>query len=397
VKIPEFETKRIFSKYGIKTPRGNVATTPEQAEKIASELGRPVMIKAQIPISGRAKLGAILPANTPSEAKAIAAKLLGKEIAGMRVKEILVEEKLDIQHEYYLGITIDRTARTYVAIFSPIGGTDIEEIAETHPEKIIKVHINPFIGLLPFMAKKLVRSAGLRGNDLRALPDVMIRLWKIVQDYDAELVEINPLVECDGQYVAVDARMIIDDNALFRHPEFQKFTTSEVLSEREEKARELGIPYVELDGQIAIMANGAGLAMATMDLLHLYGEKPACFLDLGGGVSSERVRQALSVVLSNPRVRVVAINILGGITSCKEVAIGISDALRKLNPKIPILIRLKGTDEEEGRKILEESGVNVILKDTMEDLIKSAISIYRGMRDDPCKRKHKSNSPRHYG
>ena len=375
----EHQAKAVFAKYGIPVPEGRVARTPEEARRVAEELGRPVAVKAQVLVGARGRAGGILFADTPEEAEEAARKLLGSEIRGVRVHEVLVEEKLAIRRELYLGFTIDRASRSYVAIASPEGGMEIEEVAEKSPELIFKHTIDPLAGFRQYHALGLVKKMGYGGQAALRLAGMFMSLYRLAMDYDAELTEINPLAETeDGRFLAVDARLIIDDNALFRHPELaglEKPITE--VGAREIKAREAGLGYVELDGDIGIIGNGAGLVMATLDMVALYGGRPANFLDVGGGASAERMARALDIVLSNPRVKVVLINILGGITRCDEIARGILAAMERVGVRKPMVIRLVGTNEAEGRAILEEAGISVL--DSMEEAAKKAVELARQM------------------
>ena len=371
----EHQAKAVFARYGIPVPRGRVAKTPEEARDIAQELGVPVAVKAQVLVGARGRAGGILFADTPEEAEEAARKLLGSELRGARVHEVLVEEKLPIKRELYLGFTVDRVARAYVAIASPEGGMEIEEVAERSPELIFKHTVDPLSGFRPYHALSLVKRMGYSGRAALGLARIFTALYRLAIDYDAELTEINPLAEtADGRFVAADARLIVDDNALFRHPELAQLERppSEE-GPREKEAREAGLGYVELDGDIGIIGNGAGLVMATLDMVALHGGKPANFLDVGGGASAERMAKALDIVLSNPRVKVVFINILGGITRCDEIARGILAAMERVGVRKPMVIRLVGTNEEEGRAILEQAGISVL--DSMEEAAKRAVEL----------------------
>ena len=377
MRLLEHQAKAVFARYGIPVPKGRVAKTPEEAREIARELGVPVAVKAQVLVGARGRAGGILFADTPEEAEEAARKLLGSEVRGVRVYEVLVEEKLPIKKELYLGFTIDRVARSYVAIASPEGGMEIEEIAEQHPELIFKRVVDPLSGFRQYHALELVKRMGYSGRQALELARIFTALYRLAIDYDAELTEINPLAETeDGRFVAADARLIVDDNALFRHPELAQLELPPTeASAREREAREAGIGYVELDGDIGIIGNGAGLVMATLDLVALYGGRPADFLDVGGGASAERMAKALDIVLSNPRVKVVLINILGGITRCDEVARGILAAVERVGARKPMVIRLVGTNEEEGRAILERAGMSVL--ESMEEAAKKAVELAR--------------------
>jgi len=378
LKLYEYEAKEIFSKYGMPTPKGELATSSKQARDIAMKLGLPVAVKAQALVSGRGKAGGILFANSSEETEVLTRRLLNTEIKSTKVQSVLVEEKLSIARELYFGITVDRSAKSYVAISSSEGGIDIEEVAVTMPKKIVKVSIDPLYGFRSYHACQMARKLGYAKNQLRDLTRIFTQLYKVATDYDAELTEINPLVETtDGKFVVADARLLIDDNALYRHPEYKKRLIQErtELSHREIEAQKSGLAYVSLDGNIGVIGNGAGLVMATLDVVQLYGGHPANFLDVGGGASANRMALALDLVLSDPRVEVVFINILGGITRCDEVAKGILEARKRIGVAKPMVIRLVGTNEEEGRRILTEAGIHVL--DSMEDAAIRAVEMVK--------------------
>ena len=375
MKLFEYEAKNILAKYGVPIPKGGLATTPQQAEEMASKIKAPYVVKAQILVAGRGKAGGILFAETPQEAKEKAENLLGSEIKGITVKSVWIEEKLSIKRELYFGVTVDRFQKAYVAIASSAGGMDIEEIAEKMPEKLVKFTIDPIEGFRSYHANYIAKRLGYEGKQMLQLASIFTRLYKAAMDYDAELMEMNPLVETvDGQFVAADARLIMDDNALFRHPDYTSRLAEEgEFSPEEIKARQKGLAYVKLDGDIGIIGNGAGLVMATLDAVQLYGGRPANFLDVGGGAPADRIAAALDIVLSNPNVKVVFINILGGITRCDEVAKGIIDARKRVGFTKPMVIRLVGTNEQEGKRILTEAGIHVL--DSMEEAARKAVEI----------------------
>jgi len=377
MKLFEYEAKNILKKYGIPVPNGELAKTPEQAEEIASKIRAPYVIKAQVLVAGRGKAGGILFAETPQEVKEKAEKLLGSQIKGIIVKSVWIEEKLAIKRELYFGVTVDRFQKAYVAIASSAGGMDIEEIAEKMPEKLVRFTINPIEGFRSYHANYMAKKLGYKGKRMLQLASIFTKLYRAAMDYDAELMEMNPLVETvDGQFVAADARLIIDDNALFRHSDYTARLAEEgEFSPEEIEARQKGLAYVKLDGDIGIIGNGAGLVMATLDAVQLYGGKPANFLDVGGGAPADRIAAALNIVLSNPNVKVVFINILGGITRCDEVAKGIIEARNRLGFTKPMVIRLVGTNEQEGKRILSEAGIHVL--DSMEEAARKAVEIVK--------------------
>ena len=371
----EYEAKKLLEKYGVPLPQGGLATTPREAHEVARNLKPPYAVKAQVPVSGRGKAGGILFASSPEEVEELASRLLGARIKGFTVKAVLVEERVQVKRELYFGITVSRAYQTYVAIASQEGGVDVEEVAERAPEKVMTLRLDPWLGLQPHHARLLAKFMGYGGDALLALEGMFQSIYRAGMDYDAELIEVNPLAETvDGKFVALDARMIVDDNALFRHPELQT-KRYEDLSPEEVEAAKHDMSYVDLDGDVGVICNGAGLTMATLDLINLFGGRPANFLDIGGGASSERVATALRMVLLKPKVKAALINILGGITRCDEVAKGILDTLRSISVRKPLVIRLVGTNEEEGRRMLAEAGIHVM--ESMEEAVKKVVEIAR--------------------
>ncbi|MEM3769905.1 MAG: ADP-forming succinate--CoA ligase subunit beta [Candidatus Bathyarchaeia archaeon] len=376
MKLLEYEAKRILSKYGVPTPKGELATNTTQAREIASRLNLPLVIKAQVPVAGRGKAGGILFADSIAEVEEATEKLLGMQIKGMSVRSVWIEEKIQAKKELYFGITIDRFSKSYVVIASSEGGMEIEEVAAKTPEKVTRFHINPQYGFRPHHARQIARHMEYSGNQLSLLGNIFHNLYRAGMDYDAELIEMNPLVETsDGNFVAVDTRIIIDDNALFRHSEFKERTLEGELSLQEIEAAKNDLAYVKLEGDIGVIGNGAGLVMATLDAIQLYGGKPANFLDVGGGAPSEKIAAALKIVFSDPNVKALFINILGGITRCDEVARGVLAAKEKLGIEKPFVIRLVGTNEEEGKRILTEAGIHVL--ESMEEAAKRVVEIVK--------------------
>ena len=376
MKLFEFEAKDILKRYGILTPMGKVVSSPAEAESAAAEIGGPVALKSQVLISGRGKSGGILFASDARETKEIATRLIGSDIKGFTVTKMLVEQKIDIVDEFYTSVTIDRQAKKYVAMASTSGGIDIEETARESPEKIARHHIDPLQGFDEHMARKILAPfTALSASDAITISEIIDKLYRIAMDYDAELIEINPLVKTASEaLVACDARIIIDDNALFRHPEFEGTEIARIeASPAEIEARKQGLAYVDLDGDIGIIGNGAGLMMATLDVVHLFGGKPANFLDIGGGAGAETIRKALTIIMSKPQVKAVLINILGGVTRCDLVAQGIIEALGASSVKKPIVVRMMGTKEEEGIRILKGAGINSY--SNMEDAIQEVVRI----------------------
>ncbi len=378
MKLFEHEAKSILAKYGIPTPQGGLATNTSEAHKVAAKLKPPLVVKAQVLVAGRGKAGGILFANSIEEAEKATEKLLNMQIKGMPVKSVWIEEKIQIKKELYFGITTDRFNQSYVAIASAVGGMEIEEIATRTPEKVIKMPINQQLGLRTFHTRLIARKMGYAGNQISELGGILERLYCAGMDYDAELIEMNPLVETfDGKFVAADARIIIDDNALFRHQEYKKrlLEGESELTPQELEAAKNDLAYVKLDGDIGVIGNGAGLVMATLDTIQHYHGKPANFLDIGGGAPSEKIVTALKIVLSDPNVKALFINILGGITRCDEVARGILEAKEKVGVTKPMVIRLVGTNEEEGKRILTEAGIHVL--ESMEEAAQRIVEITR--------------------
>ncbi|MET1124685.1 MAG: ADP-forming succinate--CoA ligase subunit beta [Archaeoglobaceae archaeon] len=374
MRMHEYQAKEVFARYGIRVPRGSVASSAEEAAKIAEELGGRVVVKAQVLVGGRGKAGGVKKASSAEEAAKIAEELLGSRIKGHIVEKVLVEEQLEIEREMYVGFTIDRASRGIAAILSSVGGMDIEEIAAEHPEKIATLIVNPKWGLWDYHVRDLLRKSGVERELWREVGDIVKKLYRIMVEFDAELTEINPLALTPDGLVAADARLNVDDNALFRHPELEELRELTEENELEREAARAGLNYVQLEGDIGIMANGAGMAMATMDLIKLMGGKPANFLDVGGGASEEAIAKALEILLKSG-VRAIYINIFGGITRCDEVARGIVRVLGKRRVDIPIVVRLAGTNEEEGRRILAESNLNLIVVSEMEEGAKKVVEL----------------------
>jgi succinyl-CoA synthetase beta subunit len=376
LKLYEYEAKTLLSTYGISPPRGELATTSQHAYDATAKLAVPVAVKAQVLVAGRGKAGGILFADNPQEAEEAAKKLLGTQVKGMAVSQVLVEEKISIKNELYFGITLDRANRCCVIVASELGGVDIEEAAENQPQKIHKHLVDPQLGFRSFHARQIAKKMGYDGDQMQQLADIFGKLYRLSLDYDAELAEMNPLAENqDGKFVAADARLILDDNALFRHEAFRQKRLEEQRepSSQEFEALKNGLEYVELDGDIGVVGNGAGLVMATLDVINLYGGKPANFLDMGGGVPPQRIAAAFKIILSNPKVKVLLVNILGGITLCDEVARGIIQARQQLGTSKPMVIRLVGTNEAEGKRILAEAHLPVF--ESMEEAALTAVEL----------------------
>ncbi len=376
MKLHEYQAKRIFAKHGIKIPRGALAEIPEEVRKIAEELGGKVVLKAQVLVGGRGKAGGIKKADSVDSAAEIAEKMFGSSLKGEIVKKIYVEELLEIMEEWYLSLAIDRVEKCFSLIFSTAGGIDIEEIAQKFPEKILRAKIDPRWGLWEYQIREILSGAKIRAELWKEMTVIVKGLYEIMVKYEAELVEINPLVLTEKGLIAADAKIIIDENALFRHRELEALREYEGSDEVERMAINAGLNYVRLDGNVGVIANGAGMAMATMDLIYLEGGKPANFLDIGGGAGAETVKRAFEVLSADKNVKVVFMNIFGGITRCDEVANGILKAFREINPRMPIILRLSGTNEDEGRRIIEENlRDKVEIVKTMEEGAKRAVEV----------------------
>jgi succinyl-CoA synthetase beta subunit len=374
MKLHEYQSKQLFKQHGIPIPRGRVATTAQEAKSIAQELGGRAVIKSQVLVGGRGKAGGIRLVHSPEEAEDAAAQVLGMEIKGLPVRKVLVDEAANIQTEIYLGVTNDRVMRCPVMIASAEGGVDIEEVARTRPEKIVRVNIDPLLGIRVHQARYLAASIELSRELWRDFISIAIGLYQTFTSADSTLAEINPLVVTgDNRLIALDGKVVLDDNGLYRHPELAEMRDidEEVPAERE--ARRFGLSYVRLDGTIGCMVNGAGLAMATMDVIKLYGGEPANFLDIGGGASADKVSAALQIILKDTRVRAVMFNIFGGITRCDEVARGILSALEEVEMKLPMVVRLVGTNEKEGRKLLQEA--EMATATSLADAAKRAVAM----------------------
>ena len=377
MKLHEYQSKRIFAQHGVPIPRGDVATTPEMARQIAARLGTRVVVKSQVLVGGRGKAGGIRLADHPDEVEKVADQILGMNIKGLTVKKVLVDEAADIDTEIYLGIVIDRARRRPVMMASAEGGVEIEEVARATPERIVRIAIDPFLGLQPYQGRELAFGIGLPKDLVRDFVKIAQGLYQAFLQCDASLAEINPLVITgDGKLLAVDGKMLLDDNALFRHFELAEMRDADEETPEEQEARRHGLSYVKLDGEIGCMVNGAGLAMATMDITKLYGGAPANFLDIGGGAQADRVAAALRIILSDPNVKAVLFNIFGGITRCDEVAMGILKALREVPTDVPMVARLVGTNEKEGREIL--ANADMITASTLAQAAQRAVAASRG-------------------
>ena len=376
MKLFEFEAKNILRQYGIAIPKGAVASDPGEAEEVVEKLGKPAVLKSQVLVSGRGKSGGILFVKNPDEARQVAANLIGSQIKGIAVRSVLVEEKIDIATEFYASVTVDRQARKYVVLASTVGGIDIEQVALNSPDKISRYRVDPLCGFNERGARTmLTQFSELSKDDTARFSAILHTLYNVALDHDAELAEINPLVKtASGGFIACDARIIIDDNALFRHPEFEERSTLEAEATLlEVEARKQKLAYVDLDGDIGIVGNGAGLVMATLDLVQHFGGKPANFLDIGGGASAEHIKKAVTLVMSKPEVRAVLINILAGVTRCDVVAQGVIEALNEAPVKKPMAVRMIGTNEEEGTRMLNQAGIRTGAN--MEEAIREVLRL----------------------
>ncbi|MCH8954586.1 ADP-forming succinate--CoA ligase subunit beta [candidate division KSB1 bacterium] len=366
MKIHEYQAKAILKNFGVEVPRGHLAETAADAKKFAAELGGTVVVKAQIHAGGRGKGGGIKIAKNVDEAEAFAREMIGMNLVthqtgpeGKEVRKVLIEERLDIEREFYLGIVLDRAQSQLVFMASTEGGVEIEKVASETPEKIIKEHIDLAVGLQPFQARKLAFGLGLKGEQVKNALKFFSALYKAFIESDCSMAEINPLVVTrDGNVLALDAKINFDDNALYRHKDFAELRDLHEEEPLEVEASKYGLNYIKLDGVVGCMVNGAGLAMATMDMIKIAGSEPANFLDVGGGASAETVENGFKILLSDKNVKAVLINIFGGIVRCDRVAKGVIEAASKIDIKVPVVVRLEGTNAEEGAKLLEESDLS---------------------------------------
>ena len=385
MKIHEYQAKEIIRSYGVPTPRGEVARTPDEAREVASRLGGPCMVKAQIHAGGRGKGGGVKKADDPVMAAELAARMLGMTLVtpqtgpgGRVVRRLLLEQTLDIERELYLAVTLDRSSERLTMIASAEGGVEIEKVAAEMPEKILKEAIDPAVGLSPFQARRLAFGLGLSGPALKGAVKLMAALVRCVQESDASLAEINPLVVTTaGEVMALDAKMNFDDNALYRHPEIRELRDTDEEDPLEVEASRHGLNYIKLDGNVGCMVNGAGLAMATMDIIKLAGGQPANFLDVGGGASAEQVSNAFKILISDESVKAVLINIFGGILRCDLLAQGVADAVGTAGVMVPVIVRMEGTNVAEGRRILTDSNFDFIVAEGMQDAATKAVAAAR--------------------
>jgi succinyl-CoA synthetase beta subunit len=382
MKIHEYQAKEILKSFGVPVPNGGVARTPEEAEAIAKDLGGAVVVKAQIHAGGRGKGGGIKLAADPAEAKAAASEIIGMQLVtpqtgseGQRVKSVWVENATDIDRELYLGIVLDRAQSLLVVMASRAGGMDIEEVAATTPEKILKEVVHPGVGLQPFQARRLALGLGLEGDQLKQGVGFIIALYKAYEKTDCSLAEINPLVVSkSGEVLALDAKMNFDDSAMYRHSDIQTLRDIDEEDPLEVEASKYDLNYIKLDGEVGCMVNGAGLAMATMDIVKYAGSSPANFLDVGGGTNVERVKNAMRILTSDKAVKAVLINIFGGIVRCDRVAEGVVAALEDIEINVPLVVRLQGTNAEEGAQILENSGLEFTVARKLQEAAEGVVA-----------------------
>lgn len=381
MKIHEYQAKELLAQYGVPIPKGGVARTPEEARKIAEQIGGRVMIKAQIHGGGRGKAGGIKTAEIPSEGEEIAKSLLGIRLVthqtgseGLPVNVVLVEEAVEAERELYLSVLIDTSENVPLMIASEAGGIEIEEVAAKSPERILKQYIDPATGLLPYQSRNLAYGMNLAPEYIRPATQTMASMYKLFMEKDCSLVEINPLVTTNGRLLGLDAKVNFDDNGLSRHPEVAQLRDTSQEDPLEVEAANLGVNYVKLDGNIGCMVNGAGLAMATMDLVKQMGGEPANFLDAGGGASEDQVTGALKILLSDPKVKAAWVNIFGGILRCDLVARAIIRAVKEKGLKVPFIVRMNGTNLEEGIQLLKESGLDIVFESNLTQAANKAVA-----------------------
>ena len=382
MKIHEYQAKEILRQYNVAVPEGSVATSADEAERIATELGGKVIVKAQIHAGGRGKGGGVKLATNPTEAREAASAILGMQLIthqtgpeGQKVKQVLVEKASDIEHEFYLGITLDRAQSKLVVMASREGGVEIEEVAAETPEKILRETVDPGVGLLPFQATRIAFGLGFEGKQVRQAAGFILNLYKAFIGADCSIAEINPLVAtADGQILALDAKINFDANALFRQPNLAELRDLDEEDELEVEASKFDLNYIKLDGNIGCMVNGAGLAMATMDIIKLSGAEPANFLDVGGGASAETVENGFRILLSDPNVKAILINIFGGIVRCDRVAEGVIQARKNIEVNVPLVVRLAGTNADVAAELLEKSDMDFSVGHGLKDAAEKVAS-----------------------
>ncbi|NLE43105.1 MAG: ADP-forming succinate--CoA ligase subunit beta [Chloroflexi bacterium] len=378
MRLHEHQAKHLLLAHGIAVPRGEVASTPEAAQRNARSLGYPVAVKAQVLVGGRGKAGGVRIARTDTEVAKATTDLLSGRVRGALASSVLVEEAVSIARELYIGVTLDGAQQMPVLISSPIGGIDIESIATTEPNAVYRAAVRPCIGVPVYVTRAAAAHAGLTDEPARAYQETLRTLYAAFIALDATLVEINPLaITAEGALIALDAKIIVDDNSLYRHPDVIAEWGGEPEGVARHEARDAGLSFVELDGDVGCLVNGAGLAMATMDILQMLGGRAANFLDIGGGADSDRVATALQIILRDTQIKALLLNVFGGITRCDEVANGLLHALQGVSTDVPVIVRLAGTNEEEGRRILESSGSGIVLAKTLTEAARLAIDAAR--------------------
>ncbi len=379
MKIHEYQAKDIFEQYGIPVTKGRMARTAQEAKIIAEELGSTVVVKAQVHVGGRGKAGGVKIAHNPDETYSIAQTILGLEIKGLPVKKILVAEAVEIAKEFYVGITLDLSVKKIVFLVSKAGGVDIEEVAATQPEQIIKVYIDPLLGLQPFQKRQMAYALFSKKDHIHQAMDIFEKLYRVFCGLDCSLAEINPLVITPtgtetSTLLALDAKVVFDDNGLIRHPELEALRDMDVIEEEDEvEARNNGLTFIKLDGEIGCIVNGAGLAMATMDIIKLFGGEPANFLDVGGSSNPNKIVKAFQIILKNKKIKAVFINIFGGITRCDDIANGLLEAHKQMDIHVPVVIRLAGTNEEKARTILNSAHFSAYA--SMEEAVTQVVEL----------------------
>jgi succinyl-CoA synthetase beta subunit len=376
----EYQGKELLRKFEVPVPEGRVAESADEAAEAAKGLGGKVVVKAQVQVGGRGKAGGIKLANSPDEARDVASQILGMDIKGHTVKRVLVERAGDIKAEYYFSFLLDRSERKFLGMMSSKGGVDIEEVAETDPDSISRVHVDPLVGISDFHARRLVFGSKIDPDARKEAIAMIPKLYRAFVELDASLVEINPMVLTgEGRVVALDAKVSLDDSASYRHPNFDDLKAAHDIPEQERFAKERGLNFIKLDGDVGIIGNGAGLVMSTLDVVKAAGGEPANFLDVGGGAGAELLASAIEVITSNPEVKSVLVNIFGGITRCDLVAEGILSALDKLDVTVPIVVRLDGTNAEQGRKMLADAPHPMLISaETMLGAAEKAVELAHG-------------------
>ena len=373
----EYQGKELLRRFDVETLEGSVATTPEEARAAAEQLGGPVAVKAQVLTGGRGKAGGIKVVEEPEDVQEASRQILGMDIRGHKVRRVLVEAGVEISTEMYLSVMVDRAAKKPLILFSSEGGVDIEEVAERNPEAIVRIYVDPLLGLLPYQVRELTFSAGLEGDVAKGVGRTLSNLYRAFSESDASLVEINPLVATsDGRVLALDAKVTVDNSSLFRHRDIADLHDVDAADPEEQRALEASLQYVKLDGDVGILGNGAGLVMSTLDVVAQAGGEPANFCDVGGGANAEMISEALDIVTANKQVKSVLFNIFGGITRGDEVARGLLEALERSEIDLPIVVRLDGTNAEEGRQILaQNTPENVFAEETMLDAARKAVEL----------------------